>query len=256
MRAEIRTLKRPFIGHNQEMKVADAAILLVEDDQNLAGLLKYNLDRAGYTCFHAGSGEEALRLLALHQISLVLLDIMLPGMDGFEVCRNIRQHQLYQDTPIVMLTAKGEEIDKVLGFELGIDDYVVKPFSPRELNLRIRAILKRERRSRTDTKDVLRSGDLEVDIGRHTVTCSGKEVVLTLMEFKLLLVLLRRKGQAQSREVLLSDVWDVDKTINTRTIDTHVTRLREKLGRAGRMIKTVRGLGYKFEESTGDGHAL
>ena len=229
--------------------MAEPSILIVEDDRNLAGLLKYNLEKAGYGCFHAASGEEALDELQRHAVSLVLLDIMLPGIDGFEVCRRIRQDVQWSDLPIVMLTAKGEEIDKVFGFELGIDDYVVKPFSPRELNLRIRAILKRDRRNRSNVQEVLRSSGIEVDIGRHTATLDGHPLVLTLMEFKLLALLMKRKGQAQTREVLLSDVWDVDKSINTRTIDTHVTRLREKLGDAGRFIKTVRGLGYKFDEN-------
>ncbi len=229
----------------------DPSILIVEDDRNLAGLLKYNLEKAGYECRHAASGEDAMFELREHAFSLVLLDIMLPGMDGFDVCRKIRQNALWGDLPIVMLTAKGEEIDKVLGFELGIDDYVVKPFSPRELNLRIRAILKRDRRHRHEVQEVLRSEGIEIDIGRHTATLDGQPLILTLMEFKLLTLLMKRKGQAQSREVLLSDVWDVDKEINTRTIDTHVTRLREKLGDCGRKILTVRGLGYKFDE-TGD----
>ncbi|UZJ38870.1 MULTISPECIES: response regulator transcription factor [unclassified Prosthecochloris] len=224
-------------------------ILVVEDDRNLAKLLKYNLEKASYKCFLAESGEDALQLLAERDVDLVLLDIMLPGIDGFEVCRRIRQHQLFRDLPIVMLTAKGEEIDKVLGFELGIDDYVVKPFSPRELNLRIRAILKRDRRGKRDTREVMKCEGLEVDIAKHSVKLNGREITLTLMEFKLLAVLLKRRGQAQSRETLLSDVWDVDKTINTRTIDTHITRLREKLGKTGKLIKTVRGLGYKLEDS-------
>ncbi|NTU93875.1 MAG: response regulator transcription factor [Chlorobiaceae bacterium] len=228
--------------------MTDPSILIVEDDRNLAGLLKYNLEKAGYTCRHAISGEDALLQLREKAVNLVLLDVMLPGIDGFEVCRRIRQNALWGDLPIIMLTAKGEEIDKVLGFELGIDDYVVKPFSPRELNLRIRAILKRDRRHRNDVQEVLRSGDLEIDIGRHTASLDGQPLTLTLMEFKLLSLLMKRKGQAQSREVLLSDVWDVDKDINTRTIDTHVTRLREKLGDVGRQIVTVRGLGYKFED--------
>lgn len=228
--------------------MTDPSILIVEDDRNLAGLLKYNLEKAGYTCRHAISGEDALQQLREKVVNLVLLDVMLPGIDGFEVCRRIRQNALWGDLPIIMLTAKGEEIDKVLGFELGIDDYVVKPFSPRELNLRIRAILKRDRRHRNDVQEVLRSGDLEIDIGRHTASLDGQALTLTLMEFKLLSLLMKRKGQAQSREVLLSDVWDVDKDINTRTIDTHVTRLREKLGDVGRQIVTVRGLGYKFED--------
>ncbi len=229
--------------------MADPLILVVEDDRNLAKLLKYNLEKASYKCFLAEAGEEGLQLLAERAFDLVLLDIMLPGIDGFEVCRRIRQHQLYRDLPIVMLTAKGEEIDKVLGFELGIDDYVVKPFSPRELNLRIRAILKRDRRGKRDVREIMKCDGLEVDISRHSVRLNGKEVTLTLMEFKLLAVLLKRRGQAQSRETLLSDVWDVDKTINTRTIDTHITRLREKLGKTGKLIKTLRGLGYKLEES-------
>ncbi len=236
--------------------MSDTSILIVEDDRNLAGLLKYNLEKAGYGCFHAATGEEALEQLREHAVNLVLLDIMLPGIDGFEVCRRIRQDVQYSDLPIVMLTAKGEEIDKVFGFELGIDDYVVKPFSPRELNLRIRAILKRDRRNRSNVQEVLRAGSIEIDIGRHIAKLDGQPLALTLMEFKLLALLLKRRGQAQTREVLLSDVWDVDKSINTRTIDTHVTRLREKLGDAGKLIKTVRGLGYKFdetEEASGEG---
>ena len=234
----------------------DLCLLIVEDDRNLAGLLKYNLEKAGYACRHAATGEEALAELRSKAFDLVLLDLMLPGIDGFEVCRRIRQDPLLGEVPIVMLTAKGEEIDRVLGFELGIDDYVVKPYSPRELNLRIRAILKRDRRHRhQEPRALLRSGGIEVDIGRHTATLDGQPLTLTLMEFKLLTLLLRRKGQAQSREVLLSDVWEVDREINTRTIDTHVTRLREKLGDAGRLIVTVRGLGYKFDETGEEGHA-
>ncbi len=231
------------------MHMSDPLILVVEDDANLAKLLKYNLEKAGYRCELAGSGEDAMVRMSERSFDLVLLDIMLPGMDGFEVCRKMRQHQLYREVPIVMLTAKGEEIDKVLGFELGIDDYVVKPFSPRELNLRIRAILKRDRRGKRDVQEIMKCDGLEVDIARHCVKLDGREITLTLMEFKLLVVLLRRRGQAQSRETLLSDVWDVDKSINTRTIDTHITRLRDKLGETGKLIKTVRGLGYKLEES-------
>jgi len=236
--------------------MSDTSILIVEDDRNLAGLLKYNLEKAGYSCLHAATGEEALEQLRQHAVNMVLLDIMLPGIDGFEVCRRIRQDVQWSDLPIVMLTAKGEEIDKVFGFELGIDDYVVKPFSPRELNLRIRAILKRDRRNRSNVQEVLRADGIEIDIGKHIAKLDGQPLALTLMEFKLLALLLKRRGQAQTREVLLSDVWDVDKSINTRTIDTHVTRLREKLGDAGKLIKTVRGLGYKFdegEEESGEG---
>ncbi len=235
--------------------MSDPLLLVIEDDQNLAKLLEYNLDKAGFKCHLSGSGEDGLEQLSRKSYDLVLLDIMLPGMDGCEICREIRRHQLYKDLPIIMLTAKGEEIDRILGFELGIDDYVVKPFSPRELNLRIRAILKRERRQGGKTQEILNAGGLDVDLTRHIATLDGRELVLTLMEFKLLVALLKRKGEAQSRERLLSDVWDVDKTINTRTIDTHITRIREKLGTTGRMIKTVRGLGYKLEEKEAESHA-
>jgi two-component system, OmpR family, phosphate regulon response regulator PhoB len=229
----------------------DPLLLVVEDDRNLAQLLGYNLERAGFTCQCSVTGEEALEQLSRKNFDLVLLDVMLPGMDGFEMCRQIRQHQFYKDIPIIMLTARGEEIDRILGFELGIDDYVVKPFSPRELTLRIRAILKRDRRQTAKIQDVLKVGGIEIDLTRHSVTLEGRELVLTLMEFKLLVALLKRKGEAQSRDKLLSDVWDVDRSINTRTIDTHITRLREKLGEKGFMIKTIRGIGYKLEGKTG-----
>jgi two-component system, OmpR family, phosphate regulon response regulator PhoB len=234
--------------------VTEPVILIVEDDQNLANLLGYNLEKGGFICLRSESGEDALHELSRKSVDLVLLDLMLPGIDGFEVCRRIRQHQLYRDIPIIMLTARGEEIDRILGFELGIDDYVVKPFSPRELALRIRAILKRDRRQGGKVSNNLCSGSLDIDLSRHTATLDGRELVLTTMEFKLLAALLKRKGEAQSREALLSDVWDIDRSINTRTIDTHVTRLREKLGETGRKIRTVRGFGYKFEENGDASH--
>ena len=235
--------------------MSNPMLLVIEDDQNLSKLLEYNLVRAGFTCHLSSSGEDGLEQLAAKNIDLVLLDIMLPGINGFDVCRSIRQNQLYKDLPIIMLTAKGEEIDRILGFELGVDDYVVKPFSPRELTLRIRAILNRERRKAGKVQEVLKVAGLEIDLTRHIVTLEGRELVLTLMEFKLLVALIKRKGEAQSREMLLSDVWNVDKTLNTRTIDTHITRIREKLGDTGRMIKTVRGLGYKLEEKEGTTNA-
>jgi len=230
-------------------------LLVIEDDQNLSKLLEYNLERAGYKCHRSSSGEDGLEQLSRNNFDLVLLDIMLPGINGFDVCRIIRQNQVYKDIPIIMLTAKGEEIDRIFGFELGVDDYVVKPFSPRELNLRIRAVLNRERRIGGKIKEVLKVAGLEIDLTRHIVRLDGNELVLTLMEFKLLVALIKRKGEAQSREMLLSDVWNVDKTLNTRTIDTHITRIREKLGETGSMIKTVRGLGYKLEEKHCSVHA-
>ncbi|MEI8033692.1 MAG: response regulator transcription factor [Chlorobiaceae bacterium] len=229
--------------------MADPMLLVVEDDRNLSQLLIFNLERAGYKCTLCESAEEGYEELGRKSFDLLLLDVMLPGMNGFEFCQKIKQHQLYRELPIIMLTAKGEEIDRVLGFELGIDDYVVKPFSPRELNLRIRAVLKRDRRQSGRMQEVLSAAGIAIDLGRHQVTLDGNELELTLMEFKLLVALLKRKGDAQSRETLLSDVWDVDRSINTRTIDTHITRLRDKLGSRGKMIKTLRGIGYKFQET-------
>ncbi|WP_076792887.1 response regulator transcription factor [Chlorobium sp. KB01] len=222
-------------------------LLVVEDDRNLSKLLEFNLERAGYACNISESGENAFEQLSRKCFDLILLDIMLPGMNGFELCQKIKQHQIYKDIPIIMLTAKGEEIDRILGFELGIDDYVVKPFSPRELNLRIRAVLKRGRRKSAKMQEILNGDGIVIDLSRHRVTSDQRELELTLMEFKLLVALLKRKGEPQSRETLLSDVWDVDRNINTRTIDTHITRLREKLGEKGNLIKTLRGIGYKFE---------
>ena len=235
--------------------MSNTMLLVIEDDQNLSKLLEYNLGRAGFKCHLSSSGEDGLEQLSQKSFDLVLLDIMLPGISGFEVCRNIRQNQLHKDIPIIMLTAKGEEIDRVLGFELGVDDYVVKPFSPRELTLRIQAIINRERRKSGKVQELLKVAGLEIDLTRHIVTLDGKELILTLMEFKLLVALVKRKGEAQSREMLLSDVWNVDKTLNTRTIDTHITRIREKLGETGNMIKTLRGLGYKLEENEIAAHA-
>ncbi|NHQ60700.1 response regulator transcription factor [Chlorobium sp. BLA1] len=227
--------------------MSNPLLLVVEDDRNLSKLLEFNLERAGYACNISESGENAFEQLSRKCFDLILLDIMLPGMNGFELCQKIKQHQIYKDIPIIMLTAKGEEIDRVLGFELGIDDYVVKPFSPRELNLRIRAVLKRDRRTSAKMQEILNGDGIVIDLSRHRVTSDQRELELTLMEFKLLVALLKRKGEAQSRETLLSDVWDVDRNINTRTIDTHITRLREKLGEKGNLIKTLRGIGYKFE---------
>lgn len=222
-------------------------ILIVEDDRNISKLIKYNLEREGYDAFAVPNGEEALEHLQRFRADLVVLDIMLPKMDGFEVCRRIRQDPRLGRLPIIMLTAKGEEVDRVVGFELGADDYMVKPFSPRELALRIKAVLRR-RSSGPEKKELLKAGGLVVDLEKHTVTASKRPVELTPMEFKLLATLIGRSGRVQSREQLLTDVWDVAADVDTRTIDTHVKRLREKLGKAGDLIETVRGLGYKLRE--------
>jgi len=227
--------------------MAREKILIVEDDKNISKLVKYNAERSGYDCAAAYDGEEALDILGKKDFDLVVLDIMLPKMDGFEVCRRLKQDNKLKSIPIIMLTAKGEEVDRVVGLELGADDYVVKPFSPRELILRIKAILKR-REAQDSPKDIIKRGALTIDVPKHLVTVNNKEIELTPIEFKLLVTLIQRAGRIQSRDQLLSDVWDIHSNVFTRTVDTHVKRLREKLGKVGDMIETVRGIGYRCIE--------
>ena len=222
-------------------------ILIVEDDKNISKLIKYNLEKEGFRCMVSFNGEDAVKTLDQDAADFIILDIMLPGIDGLEVCRRVKQDKKLSNTPILMLTAKGEEVDKVVGFELGADDYMVKPFSPRELVLRIKAILKRLKPVEVE-KDLLKKGKLTVDLSKHKVTIDKKEVELTNMEFKLLVILMQRIGRVQSRDTLLDDVWDIASDVTTRTVDTHIKRLREKLGKSGDLIETIRGVGYRFSE--------
>jgi len=227
--------------------MAKGEILIIEDDAHISKLVSYRLENEGFDPVVCGSGEEALETISGGRFDLAVLDIMLPGIDGLEVCRRIRQEETLSRIPIVMLTAKGEEVDRIVGFELGADDYVVKPFSPRELVLRIKAILKREKPKKSE-KSILKAGALHVDIPRHRVTVDGDEVSLTPMEFNLLVTLMTRRGLVQSRDVLLDQVWGFIVDVTTRTVDTHVKRLRQKLGDEGNRIETVRGVGYRFSE--------
>lgn len=224
--------------------MAAQKILVVEDDKNISRLVSYNLGKAGFECAAVSNGREAMNRLAREKFDLVVLDLMLPEVDGLEVCRRIRRDERLASLPVLMLTARGEEVDRVVGFEVGADDYVVKPFSPRELVLRVKAILKR--RTEEDDARVLSAGDLVVDIPRHRATVGSMEVVLTPMEFNLLVVLMRRRGRVQSRDILLEVVWGILADVATRTVDTHIRRLRRKLGKAGGMIETVRGVGYRL----------
>ncbi len=226
-------------------------ILIVEDDKHISKLVKFNLEKANYECAIAATGEKALEALDDRPVELIILDIMLPGMDGFGICRAIKEKEKLKNIPIIMLTAKGEEVDRIVGLELGADDYIVKPFSPRELVLRVKAILKRGKVGEAK-KDILSAGDIVVDIPKHKVTVKAKPIELTQMEFKLLVTLMERRSRVQTRERLLSDVWDMGTGVDTRTIDTHVKRLREKLGKSGSLIETIRGLGYKFKEEDED----
>ena len=231
-----------------------ARILVIEDEPDIQQILDYNLREKGHKVFIAGKGEEGLRLAREKRPDLVLLDLMLPDIPGTEVCKTLKSDPLTRNAQVVMLTAKGEEIDRVVGFELGADDYVVKPFSVRELLLRVQAILRRSQ-GEQEAAPGIRFGSLRVDREAHRVWANETELELTALEFKLLVTLYDRKNRVQTRAALLSDVWGIDADITTRTVDTHVKRLREKLGDAGAYIETVRGVGYRFadnpEEATG-----
>lgn len=227
--------------------MAHENILIVEDDAHISKLVKYNLEKAGFRCLVTVTGESALEIMDQQAVDLIILDIMLPKMDGFETCRLVRQDPRRGSVPIIMLTAKGEEVDRIVGLELGADDYIVKPFSPRELVLRVKTILRRGQPQEA-VKDVLGAGPITVNIPRHRVRVQDREIELTAKEFELLVTLLSRRGRVQTRDQLLSDVWNIDADVNTRTVDTHIKCLRHKLGRAGKMIETVRGLGYRIRE--------
>jgi len=228
-------------------------ILVVEDERDLVGTLEYNLKREGFTTRAALTGRAAIEASAMDPApDLVLLDLMLPDMSGVEVCRQLRQSERMRNVPVVMLTAKSEEIDRVVGFEVGADDYVVKPFSVRELMLRIRAVLRRARPSEQAELPTTSFGSLRVDEGAHRTWVDDEEVPLTALEFKLLTTLMTRRGRVQTRDTLLSDVWGITAEVTTRTVDTHVKRLRQKLGRAGEYIETVRGVGYRFCSSVSE----
>ena len=220
-------------------------ILVVDDETDALELISYNLKQAGYQVVSAADGSEALTKAKTLLPALILLDVMLPEVDGFDVCKILRRETATAAIPIIMLTAKTAEIDRVLGLELGADDYVIKPFSPRELVLRIKKLLERTQAS-AQRNDQLRVGDLFIDIPRHSVAYRKDQIDLTATEFKLLVVLVERRGLVQSRERLLRDVWEYERDVDTRTVDTHMRRLRDKLGPASKYLDTVRGVGYRF----------
>jgi len=221
-------------------------VLIIEDEQDLAELIAFHLEKEGFRPLIAGDGITGLHEARSANPDLILLDLMLPGMMGTEVCRLLKGAEQTAAIPVIMLTAKGEEIDRVVGFEMGADDYVVKPFSTRELLLRVRAVLRRNQ-DQAPKGSTISLGVLLIDTERHMVMVSGEEVLLTSTEYKLLMNLAQRIGRVQSREVLLQNVWGYNYFGDTRTVDTHLTRLRTKLGAAGDLIKTVRGFGYKME---------
>ncbi len=222
-----------------------ASVLVVEDEPDLRQVLMFNLEQAGHSAVLAGSGSEAIRLAAEQVPDLVLLDLMLPDILGTEVCRALRANAKTQSVPIIMLTARGEERDRVAGLEMGADDYVTKPFSVRELMLRVSLVLRRHSGARAEGAEFV-FGELRVDPDAHRAWVAGEEVELSALEFKLLTLLYERRDRVQSRSALLDSVWGVTADVTTRTVDTHVKRLREKLRSARRYIETVRGVGYRF----------
>lgn len=223
-----------------------ARLLIVEDETDLRQVLEYNLRQAGHDALAAATGAEGMRLAREQHPDLVLLDLMLPDLSGTDICRMLKEGPDTKTIPIIMLTARGEEVDRVMGFELGADDYVVKPFSVRELMLRIQAVLRRIGAPEGAAADVVEFGCLRVDRQAHRIWVAESEVELTALEFKLLLTLYDRRNRVQTRSALLDDVWGIQADITTRTVDTHVKRLREKLDRAREYVETVRGVGYRF----------
>ena len=225
-------------------------ILVIEDEPDIRRNLDYNLGREGFKASSVGSLDEANEKLKSKKFDLILLDLMLPDGSGLDLCKKIKSNSETEATPIIILTAKDDEVDKVVGFEIGADDYVTKPFSVRELILRVKAILKR---SDTKTKEVVeverQFGDLKIDVDSHEVHVDSHLIELTALEFRLLKELVDKRGRVQSRDQLLSEVWGYNAEVTTRTVDTHIKRLREKLGSMGKYVQTIRGVGYKFSRT-------
>jgi DNA-binding response OmpR family regulator len=224
-------------------------VLVVEDDADIAQLLVHYLDKAGFSTEVLSSGREALAAVAARPPDLLILDLMLPQVDGLEICRIARSNPATAAIPIIMLTARGEESDRIVGLELGADDYIAKPFSPNELVARVRALLRRAKRAAPLSDGAIAYGPITVDSGQHTVAVAGVEVALTAKEFLLLEYLLQHRGRVLSRDLLLTDVWGYRYTGGTRTVDVHVRRLREKLPLLAKALVTVKQFGYKLLEA-------
>ena len=220
-------------------------VFIVEDEPDLRDTLTYNFESEGFTVESFSNGESFLEALEKTIPNLVILDLMLPGISGLDVCRELRSNENHNNIAVVMLTAKSEEIDRIVGFELGADDYVTKPFSVRELILRVKVLIKK-RFQNPINEQILEFGPIIMNLGAHDVIVDGQNIILTALEFKLLKHLMNRKGRVQTRDQLLGDVWGYSSEVTTRTVDTHIKRLREKLGEPGDLIQTIRGVGYRF----------
>ncbi len=224
-------------------------ILVVEDDEDILNLLQFNLEAAGFAVIASADGYEGLNLAKAKRPDLVVLDIMLPGLDGFEICKELKRRKETAAIPVIMLTARGEEVDRIVGLELGADDYVVKPFSPREFLLRVKGILKRAQPAEeAGARARWQKDGLLVDMEAHKVLVDEEEVDLTATEFKLLSELVSRQGRVHTRDQLLNRVWGYEFEGYARTVDTHIRRLRQKLGPYALLVETVRGVGYRFKE--------
>ena len=221
-----------------------ANILICDDERDIVSALKIYLSSEGYNLFEAYTGREAIDVVRQHDIHLILMDVMMPELDGFSACREIRKTS---DTPVLMLSARGEEYDRIHGFEIGVDDYVVKPFSPRELMMRVQAILKRSRPAAENSREVYQFEGLTVDMTGRIVTIDGQKAELSPKEYDLLFYLVRNRGIALSRETLITNVWGYDFYGDDRTLDTHIKLLRKSLGVYSKFIVTLRGVGYRFE---------
>lgn len=228
-------------------------VLVVDDEPDIVALCAYHLAKAGYRVVTAASGSDALEQARRQRPALIVLDLMLPGMSGYDVLDHIRRDDALKQTPVLMLTARREEADRIQGLTMGADDYLTKPFSPQELVLRVGAILRRSGSASGGSQDVLKLGPIRIDRSEHKVTVGDEEIELTPTEFKLLLTLAERRGRVQSRSLLLETVWDAAPDIQTRTVDMHVQRLRGKLGVAGELIETVRGFGYRIRSGISRG---
>jgi len=226
--------------------MSEKRILVVEDEPDIAEVLQFSLDRAGFAVDVERRGDAALEAIRRQPPDLIVLDLMLPGLDGLEVTRLLKRDPATARLPLVMLTAKGEEVDRIVGLELGADDYIPKPFSPREVVLRIKAVLRRRGGGAGGGDERIESGDIRLDAAAHRVEVRGEEIVLTATEFRLLRVLLERQGRVQTRSRLLTDVWGYSEDVDSRTVDTHVRRLRRKLGAEADRIETVIGVGYRL----------
>ncbi|MDR4495931.1 MAG: response regulator [Nitrospirales bacterium] len=227
-----------------------ATVLVVDDEKDLLDLVKYHLEKSGLKCLEARDGESALQVARDRTLDLIVLDLMLPGLDGLEVCRKLRKDPKTANIAIIMLTAKAEEVDRIVGLEMGADDYMVKPFSPRELVARIKAVLRRGQGQ--ESTAVQKVGALEVDEGKHQVTVQGAVVELTVKEFDLLCALMKANGRVLNRDQILETVWGYSNAVDieSRTVDVHIRRLREKLGTEQSRVVTVKGVGYRFESES------